>query len=134
MPQQHHISIDAMPAVARLRELLAQPGFIKCPGVYDGLSTKCALQYAPDVLYATGAGMTCSRLGLPDLAYATQDDFVAQAGMIASCDRSIPVIADGEASLEFSLTEAASEMPIADRQTLIILFSHTRRALALPLK
>lgn len=88
-----------MAAVARLRELLEKPGFIACPGVYDGISTRAALQYEPQALYASGAGMTGSRLGLPDLAYATQDDFVAQAGMIASCDRRVPVIADAEVSL-----------------------------------
>lgn len=87
---------EVMAAVAKLRELLAHPGYIVCPGVYDGISTRAALQYDPQVLYASGAGMTGSRLGLPDLAYATQDDFVSSAGMIASCDRSVPVIADAE--------------------------------------
>lgn len=88
-----------MTAVAKLREMLEKPGFIACPGVYDGISTRAALQSQPQVLYATGAGMTASRLGYPDLGYASMDDFVAQAGMIASCDRTVPVIADAEVSL-----------------------------------
>lgn len=85
-----------MSAVRKLRELIDRPGFVVCPGVYDGISARAALQYEPQCLYATGAGMTGSRLGLPDLAYATQDDFVSCAGMIASCDRKVPVIADAE--------------------------------------
>lgn len=87
-----------MTAVAKLRDMLEKPGFIACPGVYDGISTRAALQSSPQCLYATGAGMTASVLGLPDLAYATLDNFVQQAGMIASCDRSVPVIADAEVS------------------------------------
>lgn len=46
----------------------------------------------------TGAGTTASRLGLPDLAFASQDDFVANATMIAgvASAKGVPVIADAD--------------------------------------
>lgn len=44
----------------------------------------------------TGAGTAISTLGAPDLGLTTADDMVRNAGMIASLDRSIPVIADAD--------------------------------------
>lgn len=42
----------AKPAVARLRELLAQPDkLVACPGVYDGLSARIAIREGFDCLY-----------------------------------------------------------------------------------
>jgi hypothetical protein len=60
-------------ASTRLRQLLAQDGIVVAPGVYDGLSTRAALAAGHLVLYGTGAGITGSRLGMPDLALASQD-------------------------------------------------------------
>jgi 2-methylisocitrate lyase-like PEP mutase family enzyme len=37
-----------------------------------------------------------SRLGMADLGIATLNDMVQNAGMIASIDRSVPVIADAD--------------------------------------
>ena len=39
---------------------------------------------------------TASRLGLPDLAFASLNDFVANGEMIANIDTSIPLIADAD--------------------------------------
>lgn len=44
----------------------------------------------------TGAGTAASRLGMPDLGVLSLNDMVANAGMIASLDRSIPLIADAD--------------------------------------
>jgi 2-methylisocitrate lyase-like PEP mutase family enzyme len=44
----------------------------------------------------TGAGTTISRLGMPDLGVATLNDMRENAGMIASLDRKIPLIADAD--------------------------------------
>lgn len=44
----------------------------------------------------TGAGTAMSVLGLPDLGLTTVDDMVRNAGMIASLDRTVPVIADAD--------------------------------------
>lgn len=46
------------------------------PGVYDGISARLALEAEFDVLYMSGAATTASMLGQPDLAIATQNDFI----------------------------------------------------------
>ncbi|OAP65551.1 hypothetical protein AYL99_01523 [Fonsecaea erecta] len=85
------------PAAARLRQLLQEEGkTIFCPGVYDGITARLALREGFDCLYMTGAGTAASRLGEPDLGLATMNDMVANAGMISSLDRSVPVIADAD--------------------------------------
>lgn len=84
-------------AAARLRKLLAEEGkTIFCPGVYDGLTARLALNEGFDCLYMTGAGTAASRLGMPDLGLATMNDMVENAGMIASLDRSTPLISDAD--------------------------------------
>jgi 2-methylisocitrate lyase-like PEP mutase family enzyme len=45
-------------------------------GVYDGISARLALEAGFDVLYMSGAATTASMLGQPDLAIATQNDFI----------------------------------------------------------
>jgi hypothetical protein len=44
----------------------------------------------------TGSGTTMSKLGMADLGFATLNDMVGNAGMIASLDRSVPLIADAD--------------------------------------
>ena len=84
-------------AARKLRSLLAEPGrTISCPGVYDGLTARLALNAGFDCLYMTGAGTAASRLGMPDLGLATMNDMVENAGMIASLDPSVPLIADAD--------------------------------------
>lgn len=46
------------------------------PGVYDGISARLALEAGFAALYMSGASSTASMLGQPDLALATQNDFV----------------------------------------------------------
>ena len=44
----------------------------------------------------SGAATTASRLGQPDLAIATLNDFVQSAQMVCSLDPTVPVIADAD--------------------------------------
>ncbi len=44
----------------------------------------------------SGAATTASRLGQPDLAIATMNDFVDAGRMHASINQSVPVIADAD--------------------------------------
>lgn len=83
-------------AAARLRELLARNEVLLCPGVYDGLTARIALRQGFDCLYMTGAGTAASRLGMPDLGVLSLNDMVLNAGMIASLDRTVPLIADAD--------------------------------------
>lgn len=84
-------------SAARLRALLSVEGkTIVCPGVYDGLSARIMLHEGFDALYMTGAGTAMSRLGMPDLGLTNLNDMVDNAGMIASLDRTVPLIADAD--------------------------------------
>lgn len=105
-------------AATKLREQLAkEDSIIVCPGVQDGLSARVCLDEGFEYLYMvcvfdahfwnkstdqvvqkkqTGAGTSISVLGQPDLGLATVDDMVRNASMIASLDRSVPVIADAD--------------------------------------
>ena len=86
-----------MSAATRLRALLADESrILVCPGVYDGLTARTALEVGFDALYMTGAGTTMSRLGMADLGVATLNDMRDNAGMIAALDRSVPLIADAD--------------------------------------
>lgn len=84
-------------AAARLRSLLSEEGkTIVAPGVYDGLSARITLREKFDALYMTGAGTAMSRIGMPDLGFTNLNDMVDNAGMIASLDRTVPLIADAD--------------------------------------
>ncbi|KAJ7668712.1 Pyruvate/Phosphoenolpyruvate kinase-like domain-containing protein [Mycena polygramma] len=99
----------------RLRQLLARPGIITAPGICDGISARCAIEAGFECLYQrfdsvivvtpgmlqltefhSGAATTASRLGQPDLAIATLNDFVEAAEMVCSLDPTVPVIADAD--------------------------------------
>ncbi|KAK8080752.1 hypothetical protein PG997_008570 [Apiospora hydei] len=68
---------------------------IVCPGVYDGLSARTAIELGFDAMYMTGAGTTASRLGQPDLAIAQLHEMRENAEMIANLDPfGPPLIAD----------------------------------------
>ncbi|PFH52159.1 hypothetical protein AMATHDRAFT_79887 [Amanita thiersii Skay4041] len=80
----------------RLRQLLARPGIVVAPGICDGISARCALEAGFECLYQSGAATTASRLGQPDLAIATLNDFTDAARMVCSLDPTVPVIADAD--------------------------------------
>ncbi|WP_236038986.1 isocitrate lyase/phosphoenolpyruvate mutase family protein, partial [Belnapia arida] len=51
----------------RLRALLAQPGFIAMPAVWDGISAKLAAAAGFQTAFLSGSCVAASRLGGPDL-------------------------------------------------------------------
>jgi 2-methylisocitrate lyase-like PEP mutase family enzyme len=109
------LSTDSPPYVkpsTRLRQLLAEPGCLQAPGVYDGMSARLAIEagfkcmvrslysvwqpFVDAIQYMSGAMTTASKLGLPDLAFASLNDFAANGEMIANLDLSVPLIADAD--------------------------------------
>lgn len=95
------------PAAAILRERLEDPDkLILCPGVFDGFTARIALDVGFDTLYMTGAGTAASVLGAPDLALITLPEMAGNAGMIASLNRNVPVIADADTGFGSSLSVA----------------------------
>ena len=56
-----------MNAPDRLRALLAEPGFVTMPAVWDGLSAKLAAGAGFKTAFLSGSCVAASRLGGPDL-------------------------------------------------------------------
>ena len=83
-------------ASTRLRQMIkSSPSIIVCPGVYDGLSARIALEVGFKAMYMTGAGTTASRLGAADLGIAHLHDMRTNAEMIANLQPDgAPLIAD----------------------------------------
>ncbi|KAJ5697127.1 hypothetical protein N7488_010811 [Penicillium malachiteum] len=94
--QEPSVSLYVIPAASKLRRMLKDTkDLIVCPGVYDGLSARIAMDLGFKALYMTGAGTTASRLGMADLGLAQLHDMKTNAEMIANLDPfGPPLIAD----------------------------------------
>jgi methylisocitrate lyase len=79
----------------KLKNQLLTDGIIKAPGVYDSLTAVIAEKAGFNALYLTGAGVSYSTLGAPDLGFITESEMVSKASYICEAIN-IPVIADGD--------------------------------------
>jgi 2,3-dimethylmalate lyase len=84
-----------MKTTTKLRQLIREPGIIVAPGAYDCLTAKLVERAGFTAVYMTGAGTALTRLGKPDLGFATLSEMVANAAAMASTV-SIPLIADAD--------------------------------------
>jgi carboxyvinyl-carboxyphosphonate phosphorylmutase len=84
-----------MKTTSTLRQLLRQPGIIVAPGAYDCLTAKIIEREGFPVVYMTGAGTAVTRVGKPDLGFASLTEMLANASAIASTI-SVPLIADAD--------------------------------------
>jgi 2,3-dimethylmalate lyase len=84
-----------MKTTTALRQLLHQPGIIVAPGAYDCLTAKIIEREGFPVVYMTGAGTAVTRVGKPDLGFASLTEMLANASAIASTI-SVPLIADAD--------------------------------------
>jgi 2-methylisocitrate lyase-like PEP mutase family enzyme len=84
-----------MVAPARLRKLLAGPGLVRAPGVFDGLGAHLVRDAGFPAVYLTGAGVAVSGYGLPDIGLVTASEMAEKAAMIAEAS-GLPVIADAD--------------------------------------
>jgi carboxyvinyl-carboxyphosphonate phosphorylmutase len=91
-----------MKPTTKLRQLLRQPGIIVAPGAYDCLTAKLIEHAGFPAVYMTGAGTALTRLGKPDLGFATLSEMVSNAAAMASTV-SIPLIADADTGYGGSL-------------------------------
>ncbi len=82
-----------MHPAGKLRKLLKEPGPILCPGIYDCLSAKVVERAGLPCAIISGAAVTASRLGYPDVGLQTMSEILDQARNIAR-SVTIPVIAD----------------------------------------
>jgi 2-methylisocitrate lyase-like PEP mutase family enzyme len=83
------------PAVlrARFRDLLQGPRLVICPGVVNAAFARLAERAGFELIYATGAGIANSELGVPDLGLLTMTEQLEISRRIALAVET-PVLAD----------------------------------------
>ena len=84
-----------MPAMATLRELLADPEPVLAPGAYDALSARLVERAGFPAVYMTGFGASASLLGRPDVGLLSFDEMAGHARRLAQAV-SVPLIADAD--------------------------------------
>jgi 2-methylisocitrate lyase-like PEP mutase family enzyme len=80
---------------ARLRAAIAQDGGLLLPGAPNALTARVIEDLGFDAAYLTGAGVTNTLLGLPDLGFITLTDMAHQVAVIAEVV-DIPLLADAD--------------------------------------
>lgn len=84
-----------MRKTSRLKALIRRPEILLCPGAYDAYLARAVEQAGFDAVYMTGAGVSHSRLGVPDLGLLSFTEMLDQASRIADAVE-IPLIADAD--------------------------------------
>jgi len=82
-----------MHGATRLRELLARPGPVIAPGIYDCISAKVVQRAGYDAAFVSGAAVTASVLGYPDVGLQTMPEILAQVRNMAR-SVAMPLIVD----------------------------------------
>jgi len=82
-----------MTAISELRRLLKGDDLIIAPGAYDGLTARLVAAAGFSVVYATGAGISNSQLGLADVGLITMSEMLDQVRKMVGAVE-VPVIAD----------------------------------------
>lgn len=77
----------------QLRQLLAEPGAVIAPGIYDCLSARIAERAGAPATIVTGAGVAASIMGTPDVGLLTMTEVLNQTRNIVR-SVTIPVVAD----------------------------------------
>lgn len=79
----------------RLRQRLAEPALLVAPGCFDCLTARIVEVAGFEAAYVTGAGVSMSALGAPDLGLISFAEVLDRLRRIADV-LTIPVIADGD--------------------------------------
>lgn len=78
-----------------LKTLLAAPGILIAPGVYDGLTGLIAQQSGAKVVYLSGAAIAYTRFGRPDIGLVSMSEVADTIAVIR--DRiDLPIIVDAD--------------------------------------
>ena len=80
----------------RLRALLAKPGFVVMPAVWDGLSAKLAAAAGFETAFLSGSCVAASRLGGPDLDLISFAEMLDSFNMVRGAAPQTLVLADGD--------------------------------------
>ena len=79
-----------------LRALLAQPGFIAMPAVWDGISAKLTAAARFQTAFLSGSCVAASRLGGPDLDLISFGEMFDSFTMVRRAAPELLVLADGD--------------------------------------
>jgi 2-methylisocitrate lyase-like PEP mutase family enzyme len=80
----------------RLRALLAEPGFVVMPAVWDGLSAKLSAAAGFKTAFLSGSCVAACRLGGPDLDLITATEMLNSLEMVRGAAPDTLVLADGD--------------------------------------
>lgn len=80
---------------SQIRRLLAEPGILIVPGAYDALTARLIEDAGFPIVYATGAGISNSQLGLADVGLLSFGEIFQQVSRIVEATSS-PVIVDAD--------------------------------------
>ena len=80
----------------RLRALLAEPGFVVMPAVWDGLTAKLAAAAGFKTAFLSGSCVAASRLGGPDLDLISFGEMFDSFNMVHGAAPETLVLADGD--------------------------------------
>ena len=84
-----------MNKTTKLKQLIEREEILIAPGVYDPYLAKLVQAAGFEAVYMTGAGVSHTGLGMPDLGLTTFSEMVDRAGRIADAV-DIPVFADAD--------------------------------------
>ena len=79
-----------------LKELINDPKILVAPGVYDGFSARLVSKMGFKAAVVTGAGLSESRLGYPDVGLMGFETNLEACRAMASCVKDLPLLADGD--------------------------------------
>ena len=80
----------------RLRSLLAQPGFVVMPAIWDGISAKLAARAGFKTAFMSGSCVAATRLGGPDLDLISLGEMYDSLVMIRAAAPDTLILADGD--------------------------------------
>ena len=80
---------------ASIRSLVSDDELAVLPGVYDGLTASLAERSGFPGLYLSGAAVSMSLIGYPDLGFVTQTEMAATAARVGGVT-SLPLLADAD--------------------------------------
>src|SRR5947199_4734771 len=85
-----------MNAPDRLRALMAQPGMIQMPAVWDGLTAKLTAAAGFKTAFLSGSCVAASRLGGPDLDLISFGEMYDTFNMVHGAAPDLLILADGD--------------------------------------
>ena len=83
-------------APERMRALLAKPGFITMPAVWDGLTARLSAEAGFETAFLSGSCCAASRLGGPDLDLISFGEMYNSFEMVHGAAPQTLVLADGD--------------------------------------